>query len=1634
MKPNINNSDFQATKKILSANNVPQATIDALAKAMKNGFKFTEPKDLEILNIPVRDLGVIRDVFEVAPLPTGGTAVNIQTYEFTFEPSPVGGALYGFSLAFSYLSTAGFTTEETYPINDTRRVIFDIDLANIRKEVAFFIKNSKGEKVDFKEQTDASRGFGAVKTYDKTALKNQIFTVKIEAQTAESSDVVEPTYRIKGKLICSNSSTKLDGYEVVIFANTKEDNLEEDYFPVCHAKTETNGYFITNFLDFSNRDDINKVKFAKAKIIKERVTEVGIRLEEYSIVAGETTTEISRIPEKLILFIEENAESGDCDCGCGSLDFHEKKVLQEQSYYFIVRTTEPSVEATELLEEEEIDVSDILPEFKTVPRSVLLKAYQATRLNNSIDFVNRNKLLAATPALKPVVDTNVLKNLLAQYHFEKAIKKQKRVLKGRVLLDPLNAVDWDETATIYQATSIAHGHILHYKQEWIADGYSIGDILYSLPLAPGQKKQIAVVDFDRTERASNTQSLTFEERLNNTLIRDRDINEVVSGVLSENITASSEANTGGFGVGFGAAAMGIIDAFSLGSVFGISGGQSSSGSTATQNSLRESSAMSAQSLVDRTTQSANAVRSQRATVVQTVAQGERSEAIAESVANYNHCHAITIQYFEVLRHFLIQTRLADVQECLFVPLKMTQFDIDKALRWRNSLSNRLIKRSLLRGFDALARIQNEQESATENYYDSIGFPRNIYAEEELAFLEGEFYLEFLFMNPLDLNAELLLKFQKFGVFGLTLGVVLKDDEFARVVGPILIEKVLDFIKIEYVKSSDSSVDILPLELTLVSPFVHKKRLYISARMTEDISAKKIKRQDIKAIQISYDTSRIGADLEDFKYINQKHMKVLIRSGAMRYRTKNLSENLFTSSRIDNDLFVEGDNVLISTALLNNREMRNPRAEDVDLANNLIHHLNENLEYYHKCIWMSMSPERRFMLLDGIIAPGKGGGRSVASVVENKIIGIAGNSLIMPVAAGNQLDPSIDEDFNLFAQYFNDSNDPIRISLPTKGVYAESVMGKCNSCEEKDESRFWRWEESPIPDSPQTQIAPLSTDSRRADPGDLQPKDFPSPIVNIQNAPSAPDPTGLQSLIQLLGKGDSFRDLTGLNQNQLNALATFQKSLDTAQAFGKEASELAKAAAANQLIQEGKKSGALSNEKATELTEKNIGTTIPATSEEQIASAQKQLNLIDNLEEQGRIERKDAVAARNNILSELLKTKEGIKSKGDIIDLIKASSDSGADLKVDDGQIEIKSQSASLGAKGILDIQSINNSQSKTFNPGVRDPSGESIMKSDVSQSSLSKVKNYNWKEVGSTNKLVIGTPKNATTKISAILPGLTKLRLEVSDENNQILDFDETPICCPQFVFVAKGNATYTTIKPALADAHLFDAVLREFKVSDSETRIYEIAKSLSQQLLKRINVRVAWGVLGEKTPTFIGVDNANLVLLQGWPRDGKDKELGLTELSTTTSAAEFPNELIFIWLGQLENNADFNLILADYLSLANIASPTTAQKTALAEAKNVWVTILGRVLGYAMSHEIVHSLLGLHVDLDASHTPSTEPIDLISPVLSPAMIGLEFVDPTKPKNIKNIKGALSTFVPLNADNLQRLMQVFPTPPAPPFV
>lgn len=1123
----------------------------------------------------------------------------------------------------------------------------------------------------------------------KNDLKDADIEVKVlELNLPENPELIQ-TYQIKGKLIIMDED-KLDGYKIVIMAATETNSENQpEYIPVAFTNSESNGYFITSHIHFPHAEDLYNVIAAKALISKdEEHYEFPVKLVKTVITPPEgDVIQRTMLPRRLIIVIDKEAEGDKKDCGCGDcneLNFLEKKVFEEFDYYSIVRTTEPAIIADVIEEEEEIDLNEIFGDGGKVPLSVLrdylgkvnffaqIQENDNSGVIRSAGGLNEAKSIAATVSMSMVLNKDLLKNLLVKHKIGAAVKgKNKRQYKGRSYLNPQNQIDWDEEPTIYQAASIAHGHLLHFKQEWIPDGYSIGDLLYSLPLAPGQKKQIAVLDWARRESAASSQQLDYQEVLNNSLVRDRDISEVVSATLSESIEARSSSRTTSFAGGVGGA---IIEAFTGGlasGVLGISGGTSNTGTSAGQNSSRQSAASSLQRLRDRTSQASSFVRSQRATVIQTVSQGETVEATSESVANYNHCHAITIQYFEVLRHFTIRNRLAGVQECLFIPLQISPFTLEKTLRWRSILSSAITDKKLLKGFDAIERIVKEKEN-NSNYYNSIGYPKKYYAEEPIDFYSGELILEFTFFSTQDGKPDNdMINFFRLFLLDLTgINRILRKEELAQMVGPRTVEFLLNNIKIE----TDKGVD-LKLDLSLLNAFRPNTRLLVSLRQSANTS-RNIRRELIEGIQIKFDPAGLSqTDKELFDKLHNKFLKVTVKSGSLRYRTKNLSGYLF-NGRIDNDLFADGDHVFIPV-FFNGDELRNPRGEDIEAANLLISHLNENLEAYHTWIWRNMTPERRYMLLDGIIAPGKANGRSVASVVENRVIGIAGNCLIMPVAPGFQLDPTIDEDFDLYSQYYVEEEEPMRVSLPTKGVYAEAVMGKCNSCEVIDDTRFWRWAESPIPDSPTTPILPINTDSRRADVQAIQPMDFPNSVLNIQNAPAAPDPSGLASMLTLMGKGDSFRDLTGLNQTQLNSLQGLQKAFDTAQSFGKEASTLLQSQTAMKLLEDAKRKGIIDNDQAKQKGEEIID---KAKADPQVSKLQESLKILDELQKQGKVNPDTA----NNVIASMLKNmldSGGAKSSmlnEELSKLMDKSKETGKDIKVErpDEKVEIKKASES----------------------------------------------------------------------------------------------------------------------------------------------------------------------------------------------------------------------------------------------------------------------------------------------------------------------------------------------------------------------
>ncbi|HEX8076427.1 MAG TPA: helix-hairpin-helix domain-containing protein, partial [Chthoniobacterales bacterium] len=592
-------------------------------------------------------------------------------------------------------------------------------------------------------------------------------------QPADDPGFNQPT-KLRGRVIDRAGRVQIAAKQVVIWTAEKSNPQDADFSAVMAAETDANGYF-------SGKYPLGKFSSAHATVALDPSQAVVIRL-----------TDAGFLPADVILVVDAprrmlDQSEGDCGCngkngtmrdpdaadlvnGSFSADIGQGKcvdftrpdrALQEFSYSYVVRTTEPSIKGMTLQEPKRIPPS-LLSEIAklanlsttglTAGRSIASRRGEGADAASGLESEFANAAIAtrdlelhadlwrkAVTSPEKASATALLEVARRSKYADILQSLQGIVFRppDRTRLSCANPIDWDDDPTIYQACTVAHGHLLHFKQEWIADGYSMGRLLYSLPLAPGQKKQIAVLDWERRESAVRQESLEETESLQATVSRDRDIGEMVNAVVSESSRGGSSASSGSIAGGIGVGA--ILGP--VGGLIGIGGGSSSADSTAWQDSSRNTSANTLQTLRDRTSQAAAAMRAQRSTVIQTVSQGERVAVTTESVANYNHCHAMTIEYFEVLRHLIVRQRLVDVQECLFVPLQMTRFDRAKALRWRHTLQGLMPTRALQAGFDALERIDN-------NYVGS-DMPLGAYADERLDYVEGELRIRFQLARPRD---------------------------------------------------------------------------------------------------------------------------------------------------------------------------------------------------------------------------------------------------------------------------------------------------------------------------------------------------------------------------------------------------------------------------------------------------------------------------------------------------------------------------------------------------------------------------------------------------------------------------------------------------------------------------------------------------------------------------------------------------------------------------------------------------------------------------------------------------------------------------------------------------------------------
>ena len=1087
----------------------------------------------------------------------------------------------------------------------------------------------------------------------------------VQLTTLGKDDPVDLNKKLRGQVIVYNKDCSLK--DIVVNIQAKKDGAET-FSIVGSAKTDASGNFFMPYpfgrytaaqaITSLTPNDPVDIATSGNKENNQTISDDFLFLlvtnadcppkKEEEDCECDSPKKASRLPDQDDL-IRSDEYSQDLGGSCINLSTP-NRTLREYTYQAIVRTSDPDVSNYTL---RKINNNPALPEYATL-----------VNIKGSAGIVSGHKA-------KNPIDSR----------FELVAEAGKISRRPVDLDNPIkwqDAPDEHENLKIYQAVTIATGHILHYKSKFKADGYSLGDLLYSLALAPGQKKEIVVFDATHTLLGSETQQITQRENIAANLINERDITDQLGGNLNESLRGQSSSNTSGVsaggGLGFSYGGFGVS--------LGVSGGSSSSEGSSSQNSARDISQFFGEKLRQSITQNADSYRQLNASVVTTVKENQKYSATTEVVANHNHCHALTILYFEVLRHFAVYQELSSVEECVFVPFLMTNFSVENIYKWRDVLAMHLLpmpsntylsslgfggnfQHPLLKGFDANERIRTN--------YANVDFPAGAYDDEAITNIKGTITVRVDLSKPKS-------KYDRIKTFPVTsvpnfpdfqlwvwnsffgplpfsmidqyitvdpnfltvpprdcIRVIKFDDNFFNKGKDIIDETLWRSYAILLNYGSDVfgmldnyfsgkliseweeiyNNEIAPVVFERIMETVHFEPMSkggISARFSPAIKYNGGEKQigiHVNAGSTSlkrnqFDLNLVIAASSDGHIANLKDLVTFdVREVQLNYSTPHYNGVLYAG--------YSGVSLFGGVSLFipeNSDEKRDPKKEDIFIVNKLIEHLNSNLEYYNKILWYRLDPDRRYMLLDGFnidvfndlgapLPP-----RSLGSVVKNQLITVAGNSLVFPVAAGYKVNTSyvLEESpegnkarVSLFDHYKPLTPvDPYRISVPTRGVFAETLQSYCNACEKIEVDRVQDWTKFPNTDEP-TPFAPVAVPTPTVTDWKAVFKELGPPVVNIQNAPALPAPgAGLTGLSELLGKAGIFKDITGLDATQQAALRTYLSNQDNAKAFAEMAKELAMQDHNTQhsdkigdSLKQAKDSGAINQEDYSRLTKEHL---------------------------------------------------------------------------------------------------------------------------------------------------------------------------------------------------------------------------------------------------------------------------------------------------------------------------------------------------------------------------------------------------------------------------------------------------------------
>jgi hypothetical protein len=214
-----------------------------------------------------------------------------------------------------------------------------------------------------------------------------------------------------------------------------------------------------------------------------------------------------------------------------------------------------------------------------------------------------------------------------------------------------------------------------FEQTWQPSGYTRGELVGSLSLAPGERLTLEVHSWDKSTRKSEDELSTEQEMRTSEKLTQRDaltVAQEYSKQRNSNVSASGTVP---------------IPKMPL----------SVSGQVSTQTS--ESLRRTRETLREQTAEASNTLKINRKTRLEVSRETGREEKQTRVLENTNRCHSLNCHYFEVVANYVVTTRLVSVRPCVLLRNPRPSFTRDWVLCHTGTLIEALLDRTFLPGFE-----------------------------------------------------------------------------------------------------------------------------------------------------------------------------------------------------------------------------------------------------------------------------------------------------------------------------------------------------------------------------------------------------------------------------------------------------------------------------------------------------------------------------------------------------------------------------------------------------------------------------------------------------------------------------------------------------------------------------------------------------------------------------------------------------------------------------------------------------------------------------------------------------------------------------------------------------------------------